>query len=280
MLKNTFQHIPLINSKVEQYFWAKKILSWEDYFKNDKGMWFPALINTVISNHLHDSFKALKDKDFIYFARQLPEKIHWRLFPHFLEEMLFFDVEATGLDLRKDYITVIGTYDGKKTRSFYRGYNLIEARNVLKEKRFWITFNGRNFDLPFIEYTFDISPCVHVDLRDLFLLSGFRGELKSLEKNIGIKRIKPLDQLNGLSAIELWKRYQQGDNEALKLLLRYNIEDVINLQTLMQYIYNKLIQNILVDVKKFKINSPPPVNEDWSRELAYEIVNQKNRSTF
>jgi hypothetical protein len=40
--------------------------------------------------------------------------------------------------------------------------------------------------------------------------------------------------MDGYMAVILWERYQRGDRTALDLLLKYNREDVVNLELLME----------------------------------------------
>ena len=57
------------------------------------------------------------------------------------------------------------------------------------------------------------------------------GGFKSVERQLGIDR--KLKEINGYEAVKLWWRYVNDyDEDALKTLLEYNREDVINLKTL------------------------------------------------
>jgi uncharacterized protein YprB with RNaseH-like and TPR domain len=57
------------------------------------------------------------------------------------------------------------------------------------------------------------------------------GGLKAVEKLLGIGR--QLKDVNGFMAVVLWQKYiDENDYEALRTLLKYNEEDVINLKTL------------------------------------------------
>jgi hypothetical protein len=57
------------------------------------------------------------------------------------------------------------------------------------------------------------------------------GGFKAVELQLGIPR--QLKGIGGLEAIWLWWRYQNdGDQNALALLLHYNEEDVVNLKAL------------------------------------------------
>ena len=57
------------------------------------------------------------------------------------------------------------------------------------------------------------------------------GGFKAVERQLGIPRL--LRDVGGLDAIRLWWRYQNdGDRDALRMLLAYNREDVANLKVL------------------------------------------------
>ena len=101
-----------------------------------------------------------------------------------------------------------------------------------------VTFNGDLFDLP------QMKKCLNIDLqtnfvsRDLFKDKkklGIKGGLKQLEKMFGIER--KTEGINGYQAMWLWEKYKRhGNREALKLLLEYNKEDVVNLARLEEII--------------------------------------------
>ena len=61
--------------------------------------------------------------------------------------------------------------------------------------------------------------------------SVWYGGLKTVERRLGIRRNLP--DIDGAEAVRLWRRYQANyDQDALRLLLEYNKEDVLNLRTL------------------------------------------------
>ena len=96
------------------------------------------------------------------------------------------------------------------------------------------TFNGSRFDLPFIRAHTSINLEDHFFHRDLMLdcqRHNLSGGLKAIERRLGIPR--KLTGVDGYGAIQLWWRYVNDyDEDALKTLLEYNKEDVVNLQTL------------------------------------------------
>jgi hypothetical protein len=67
--------------------------------------------------------------------------------------------------------------------------------------------------------------------------------LKCCEKALGLDR-GDLDGVDGYFAVFLWHEYQKNNNEkALETLLAYNIEDVVNLETLMVMAYNMKLKD-------------------------------------
>lgn len=97
-----------------------------------------------------------------------------------------------------------------------------------------ITFNGASFDLPFIRRItgLDIKDLAeHRDLLRDCRKRGLRGGLKKVEVLLGISRDSGVT--DGRLAPRLWQRWENdGDKAALDLLLEYNKEDCVNLETL------------------------------------------------
>ncbi len=93
------------------------------------------------------------------------------------------------------------------------------------------TFNGDRFDLPILER--QVRADLRSRIKSLDLLRecrcrGIKGGLKRLEERFGIAR--RTRGMGGWDAVRLWSRYEQeADAEALRLLLEYNREDVMNL---------------------------------------------------
>ena len=165
---------------------------------------------------------------------------------------LFLDIETTGLSLYYDAITLIGTFDGYNIKIFLRDNNLRDIIDYLRNYEIIVTFNGKLFDIPFIQKEFpDIKiPPIHIDLRFLLRSLGLTGSLKDIEKNVGIGREKDIQEINGREAAVLWTKFVKGDDGALKKLLLYNIYDTVNLEKLMQFAYiTKIKKDILSKIK-------------------------------
>ncbi len=97
-----------------------------------------------------------------------------------------------------------------------------------------VTYNGNRFDLPVIKSMVGVDLRSRYASRDLMYecwRQGFYGGLKGVENQLGIPR--QTEGITGRDAPVLWERYvRKGDGDALELLLRYNRDDVMNLEIL------------------------------------------------
>lgn len=140
------------------------------------------------------------------------------------------------LDIETDWdreITVIGMYHHAHGFQQLTGREITAQRLLaqLPEAKRIYTFNGHCFDLPVIRQRLGIDLRERyrsVDLRYRCKERGLTGGQKAIEQMLGIGRALP--GLDGRDAIRLWQDYRdRGDQESLRLLLKYNREDVMNL---------------------------------------------------
>src|SRR5947207_3465308 len=118
----------------------------------------------------------------------------------------------------------------------------VSAGAALRPAMLLVTFNGSRFDLPFLRKAFPRFglDLIHMDLLHPLRRLGFAGGLKSIEEEMGISRSDETTGLRGIDAIRLWHAYERGDDDALDLLLAYNMEDVVNLEPLAEFTYEAL----------------------------------------
>jgi uncharacterized protein YprB with RNaseH-like and TPR domain len=151
----------------------------------------------------------------------------------------YLDIETTGLSQNDCYITVIGIYlcNGRESSVVQIYGRQISGENllrILQGVRKIYTYNGKRFDLPFINSFLGIDLELQFEHEDLMFRCwecNLKGGLKAVERQLGIYRES--QDVDGLYAVWLWNKYiDENDEEALERLLRYNRDDIVNLKTL------------------------------------------------
>ena len=194
------------------------------------------------ANRIRGAIEALHRGRHRYFARGLSPRDHWRAWREFRHAIAFLDIETTGLSIGRDAITVVGVFDGTRKRSFVQGDNLEDLPAAMARAKLLVTFNGARFDVPFLRKAFPRMALdqIHLDLLHPLRRLGFVGGLKAIESQVGILRSEETTGLGGFDAVRLWHAYDAGDDDALDLLLEYNMEDVVNLEPLAELAYEGL----------------------------------------
>lgn len=238
MLFNTFCHIQRIGLITETRLWNAGIDNWDLFINHSEEI--PLSRNKVASMLpvLEESSRQLDSGNPHYFIRHLPVNQYWRLFSHFRDTVAYLDIETTGLENWCNEITTIALYDGQRVHTYVNGQNLDDFVRDIEQFKIIVTYNGRCFDVPFIEHYFKTHlNHVHIDLRYILKSLGFSGGLKGCERQMGIDR-GDLSDIDGYYAVILWDAYKRTGNETnLKMLLDYNSADARNLETLMVMAY-------------------------------------------
>ncbi len=246
MLERTFLHIPGIGPRTERELWRSGVQSWDDigFFKPE--VVISPSIRRKLEKYVPQSIAAVRRRDAGFFERLSRLGEAWRLFAEFADECVFLDIETTGLSVVFDTITLVGLFDGHEYRVFIDGQNLQKLPEHLQKYSVVVTFNGAGFDLRFLKLAFPNLrvPPIHIDLRWVTRRLGYRGGLKSIEKEFGIARDRTVEDLDGYDATVLWSRYLRGDGAALDQLITYNSEDVVHLKAIMEMTYDKLAAEI------------------------------------
>ncbi len=288
MLNNTYIHIPGIGAETEQMIWGCGIKSWEDFLESHCIIKTAKNKKRLLLSGVQESIEQLSCGNHVFFARRLLPCHQWRAYRHFREKTAYVDIETTGLSPNYSRITIIGIYNGKETKTYIRGINLQEAPAELAKYKQLITFNGARFDLPFIEHEFpgafknrcaallrrhvcpqayvdtaqtevSVFNHLHIDIMYPLKKLGFCGGLKNIERALGLERSKETEGITGLDAVRLWNRYRCGDDEALRLLIKYNREDVENLERLIEMTYPKMIEREMTGTLLNPVKSHQPV---------------------
>ena len=244
MLEHTFIHIPGIGLKTEQRLWRHGILTWRDYLQAEQTFFSPGR-HAFVRRHVEASVE--NRGNILFFRDQLASKDHWRLFGAFKDRAVYLDIETSGRFHGVEEITLIGLYDGCEVQTYINGVNMHEFERAVGAYELVVTFNGTVFDLPMIRRHFpSISlPRAHVDLRFFMGRLGYRGGLKSIEKQLSLCRAAEIDGMTGYDAVNLWQAYQWGNRGALDRLVQYNTADIVNLKPLMERGYESMKKALL-----------------------------------
>ena len=237
MIRNTFLHLPGIGPKTEQRFWNAGVENWDAFF-NRKAVKLPTAKHQRMETLLAESVRQLGRRNPNYFTDRLPAGQQWRLFEEFRDSIAYLDIETTGLEVDAT-ISTIAVFDGTQTATYVNGQNLHDFMADIHRYKLLVTYNGKCFDVPVIERHFGRRlGHAHIDLRYVLAGLGFKGGLKRCEARLGLDR-GDLAEIDGLFAVVLWKAFLRNrDRRALETLLAYNLQDAINLETLMVTAYN------------------------------------------
>lgn len=250
MLRHTYVHVPGVGEKRERALWLRGFTDWDEFRRgHPSGAW-----RELILTHLDDARAA----------RTLPRREAWRLADAFPGRTLYLDIETTGLSFDGDSVTCVGVSDGASTHAFVRGRDLDEFPRMLEKFELLVTYNGASFDLPVLRNAFpevDFERFHHIDLRFPLRRLGATGGLKGAERQLGIHRPDALSGVDGFMAVLLWREHRAGCPTALDTLVRYCLEDVVNLKPLLVMAYNRLTAGLPLPIT--------PIVDDVRPAIAY-----------
>lgn len=278
MLNRTFQHIYGVGEKTEQRLWAEGLTSWEEFLNAPRQASLPQWQRDLICWELEKSLLALERREACYFAEKLPAALLWRLYPEFGQRVAYLDIETTGLIAGQSTITVIGVYDGEQPRVYIQGRSLSRFVEDVAAFTLLVTYNGKLFDLPYIRQELGIHlDQAHIDLRYPLAALGYKGGLKRIERTLGMEREGAVSLLDGWCAVLLWQHYLQGEEGALETLLRYNLEDVMHLPSLLAVVYNTYIQRMPFALSALEPPCLPAIPFGFSEALIYRVLAETGR---
>jgi len=240
-IENSFIPVEGVGEKTERSLWAAGVTHWDEFD--------PSVVGSTQADRIESFIDAargrLDDGDAAFFREQFPDGSHWRCYENFREQACFLDIETTGLNEHSDRVTVVGLHAPGETKTLVAGRDLTADRlqRELDDRRLLVTFNGKRFDVPFLETAFGVDIDVpHVDLMYPCRRLGLTGGLKAIEREIGIERDRP--DLSGEDAVRLWREYERGDDGALETLCSYNRDDTENLRVLTDHVTERLEEDV------------------------------------
>ena len=147
-------------------------------------------------------------------------------------------------------MTTVSFHRDGETTTLVRGRDLTReaVRAQLDEASLLVTFNGKRFDVPFLETSFDLDVNTpHLDAMYTCRKLDLSGGLKPIEREIGLDRDRP--DISGRDAVRLWHEYERGDESALETLVEYNREDTVNLRRLLDDVTGRLHDRVFERVR-------------------------------
>jgi len=264
VLRRTFQLTSGIGPWRERQLWSQGIATWDD-LEARRGVVASRLDGRLLEA-VARARAAAACGDAGALAAMMPARERWRLLPTFAGDAAFLDIETDG----GDTVTAVAVLDRSGPRVYLRGRDLDDFPAASRDWKLLVTFNGLSFDVPILRRAFPgwRPPPAHVDLRHLWARLGHRGGLKLLEEAQGIGRPPHLAGLGGWDAVLLWRRHQDGDRAALRLLVEYNLHDAVNLQALAALGYNRIVERLGLPA------DPVPVAHrgDWLLDMSRQIL--------
>lgn len=243
-IENSFIPVRGVGEKTERRLWASGITHWDEFEPDAVGSTTAERIEAFIDR----SRDRLAAGDARYFDAEFPSGERWRLYENFRGSTCFFDIETTGLDQRRNDVTTVSAHLDGETTTLVQGRDLTarRLRELFADADLLVSFNGKRFDVPFLETSFDVTlDQPHLDLMYTCRKLGLSGGLKTIEREVGVDRDRP--DLTGRDAVRLWNRYERGDQGALETLVSYNREDTVNLRRLADHVTTELDRQLMPD---------------------------------
>ncbi len=246
MLERTFSFLPGIGPTSERRLWRGGITTWSTFLDSPSIPGINPQRKTTCDVTLTAARTRREQDDARYFGVALPSRDHWRLYEWLRPRAVFLDIETNSFG----QITVVGLYGRGRYQAYVRGESLtaVALAHALQDYDLLLTFNGSSFDLPMLIAQFPNLPLdqPHIDLCWLGRRLQYRGGLKLIESQLGIRRSPSLQGHDGSDAMVWWNRWQRRrDTAALELLLAYNEADCVNLKPLADRFYCELSAQLL-----------------------------------
>jgi len=234
VLERSFVLLDRVGERTERRIWDQGVRTWDDFLDTGSLSPFSKERKEAADLTLVEAKDAVTKGATEFFADRMPNREVWRLYPSFKEDVVFLDIETTGLS-RRAAVTMVGLARAGRFRALVRGQDLTrqELEDELEDARMIVTFNGASFDLPMLRRQFNATglDLPHLDLRHLARRVGLSGGLKSIERQLGLERDREFAMMTGEDAVHLWRLWdRRGNRKALDLLLMYNQADVVNLR--------------------------------------------------
>jgi len=241
---NSFIGVTGVGEQTERSLWEAGVTHWDDFHRDPVG----EKTGERIAAFIDEGRDRLAAEDVAFFDQRLPSGERWRLHETFADRACYFDIETTGLNHEWCDVTTVSLHQGGETTTLVRGNDLTAdaLRAAFADAGLLVSFNGKRFDVPFLEACFDVDLDIpHLDLMYTCKKLGLSGGLKPIEQAVGIERDRP--DISGEDAVRLWREHERGTDGSLETLISYNREDARNLETLADRVTSELHDRVFVD---------------------------------
>lgn len=239
LLARTFVHLEGIGPRTERHLWRIGIKSWE-HLRQEAGQIFRSRRLELVQRSLDASEEAWSHGDLVYFHHALPGDERWRLLEGGLDDIAYFDIEASGggMPPAAHSTAIAFLFRGEILQAYEERDKRLLIERMIAEAAIFCTYNGASYDIPFLarEFALDLSKA-HIDLCPWLRRLGFKGGLKAIQKALPHLPQRSSMDIDGYDAVRLWRLHEEGRSGALDTLLAYNAEDVLILSPLLQHAY-------------------------------------------
>ena len=186
----------------ERALWDQGILDWDQFLATAEAGRLRGRNQQCAVELVRHSLDALACRNAAFFKPHLPANEAWRLYSEFADRALYLDIETTGLSGDHDDVTVIGALGNGELALFIKGVNLEQFPAYIAQFPLLVSFNGSQFDVPFLRAHFPHARLdqAHIDLRFVLASLGYKGGLKVVENRLGLRGIR---QSRALTALKL-----------------------------------------------------------------------------
>lgn len=192
------------------------------------------------SDEVLRSISALQDGDAAFFQDRLDRRFYYRIAYSFPQDVMFLDIETTGLSTIYHYVTCVGWILNGAYGCWLQGTDPEPFRSAFRSAKIIVTFNGTMFDCKFLDHAFhteEFSQKANLDLMFLCRRFGLKGGQKEIERSVGFSRPEALKETDGKEAIALWYSFLFGKRPALKRLIQYNYYDVLGMAYILDRVF-------------------------------------------
>jgi uncharacterized protein len=246
MLTSTYVLLQGIGAATERRLWEQGLLHWRQFVEQPRIRGLSSERKSWYDRELTVAQAQFEQGRWPFFASRLQSREHWRFYDLCRPNIIYLDIETTGMSAHHGQVTMVGLHRNGCTTTLVHGHNLTcdRLQEEFDQGELLVSFFGTGFDVPYLRAHFPRLRLTlpHFDLCFAARRLGLRGGLKQIERDLGIERDSAIQGLDGWDAVRLWSRWNaSGDQAALDLLLAYNAADVENLVPLAELLYADLL---------------------------------------